>query len=248
MLPSISIAAPAYNEGENIEALVLDWVRYLETRFRPGDYEIVICNDGSKDDTGDILERLAQKNPSIRPCRHQVNQGAGAALTKAIRNTTKEWVFLLDSDGQYPIENFERFASEIERAPCPALIGYRRDKADTPFAKFGSSASGWLCNLFHGTRYRDFNCSLKLVEGALLRSLCLEDKGLNYSTEATSKILERGVEMREIEVEHRLRSHGRSSRSLLRSSVHRFLLVGYIGMRQLLLKCGVLQRRPYPSP
>ncbi len=245
MLTSISIAAPAYNEGENIHHLVDGWVKYLEARFKPEDYEIVVCNDGSKDNTWELLSRLARENPSVRPCQHIVNQGAAAALTTAIRNTTKQWVLLLDSDGQYPIENLELFRRELERAPNSAFVGFRPRKADSAFARFGSWASGVCCNFFHGTHYRDFNCALKLVEGALLRDLGLEAKGLNYSTEISSKILERGVPMGEIEIMHQPRLRGRSSRTLLRGSAHRFLFVTYIGFRQLLLKWGLLQRRIY---
>jgi glycosyltransferase involved in cell wall biosynthesis len=245
MLPTISIAAPAYNEGEGIYSLVENWVRFLQARFKPDDFEIVFCDDGSKDNTWEVLSQLARVYPSVKPCRHTTNQGAGAALTTAINHTTKSWVLLLDSDGQYPIDNLDLFMQEMERAPAPAFIGYRVEKADSAFARFGSWISGKCCNWCHGTRYRDFNCALKLVEGTLLRDLDLESKGLNYSTEISSKILERGVAMKEIAVAHRAREKGRSSRSLLRGSLHRFLFVTYIAWRQLLFKFGLLQRRTY---
>jgi len=244
---NISIAAPAYNEGENISPLVERWVEYLQARFKPEDFEIVICNDGSSDNTWVLLCELARRYPSVKPCNHAMNQGAAAALTTAIKNTTKSWVLLLDSDGQYPIENLELFRQALERVLLPAYIGFRPHKADSAFARFGSWASGWCCNLFHGTKYRDFNCALKLVDGSLLRDLCLEAKGLNYSTEISSKILERGVTMEEIEVLHQPRNKGRSSRTLFRGTLHRFLFVVYIGFRQLLLNRGLLQRRIYSS-
>jgi dolichol-phosphate mannosyltransferase len=242
---NISIAAPAYNEGENISPVVEKWVHYLGARFGSEDYEIIVCNDGSRDNTGDLLSDLARRYPCVKPCGHAVNQGAAAALATAIGKTTKGWILLLDSDGQYPIENLDLFMRELERSHLPAYIGFRPHKADSAFARFGSWASGWCCNLFHGTRYRDFNCALKLVEGTMLRDLPLEAKGLNYSTEISSKILERGVAMGEIEILHQPRSKGRSSRTLLRGTWHRFLFVVYIGFRQFLLKAGILQRRLY---
>jgi glycosyltransferase involved in cell wall biosynthesis len=243
MLPTISIAAPAYQEGGHIRVLAEGWLAWLEKRFRAGDYEVVICDDGSRDQTWDELSALAKIHPALKPCRHTVNQGAAAALATAIRHTTKGWVLLLDADGQYPIENLEAFLRAGEHIPGRAYIGFRPQKADSPFARFGSWASGACCNFFHGTHYRDFNCALKLVEGPLLRDLELEAKGLNYSTEISSRILERGVEMREVEIVHRPRVEGRSSRTLLRGSLHRFLFVSYIGLRQLLLRWGILQRR-----
>ena len=84
---------------------------------------------------------------------------------------------LLDSDGQYPIDNLGLFLEQKEQGSSRAFIGWRREKADSAFARFGSWISGACCNLFHGTAYRDFNCALKLVEGRLLRDLCLEAKG-----------------------------------------------------------------------
>jgi dolichol-phosphate mannosyltransferase len=247
MLPNISIAAPAYNESQNISCLVETWVHFLEARFKSEDFEIIVCDDGSQDNTWEILCELAQAYPSVKPCRHPVNQGAGAAVRTAISHTTKAWVLLLDSDGQYPIDNLDMFMQEAERSPVPAFIGYRRKKADSAFARFGSWISGVACNLCHGTRYRDFNCALKLVDGTLLRDLDLEAKGLNYSTEISSKILERGVAMKEIAILHQARKGGRSSRTLLRGSLHRFLFVTYIGWRQFLLKLELLQRRTFLS-
>jgi len=244
-LDSLSIAAPAYNEAENLGPLVSGWIGYLQRHFAPGTFEIVICNDGSRDRTAEVLAELASAHSALRPCHHTVNQGAAAALTTAIAHTTKNWVLLLDADGQFPVENFERFAAEFARAPAPAFIGFRPRKEDSAFARFGSWASGLACNLCHGTRYRDFNCALKLVEGPLLRSLPLEAKGLNYSTEISSRILERAVLMREVAILHVPRRKGRSSRSLLRGTLHRFLLVAHIAFRQLLLRLHVLQRRPY---
>src|SRR5258707_927742 len=123
---SISIASPAYNEGENISPVVEKWIQYLEARFKSDDYEIIVCNDGSRDNTGAILGDLARRYPSVKPCNHAVNQGAAAALTTAIGNTTKSWILLLDSDGQYRIENLELFMREMERSRLRAYIGFRR--------------------------------------------------------------------------------------------------------------------------
>jgi glycosyltransferase involved in cell wall biosynthesis len=243
MFSTISIAAPAYNEGETIYPLVKGWAAYLETRFSPDNYEIVVCDDGSRDETGALLEKLARESAAIRPCRHAINEGAAAALSTAIQYTTKDWVLLLDADGQYPIENLGLFLNEGARVPSRAFIGFRRQKVDSAFARFGSWISGACCNLFHRTAYRDFNCALKMVEGPLLRGLCLEAKGLNYSTEISSKILEQGVAMTEVEVLHHPRAAGCSTRTFWRGTWHRMLFVFYIGTRQLLLRLGILRRQ-----
>ncbi len=241
---SLSIAAPAYNEGESIASVVSTWSEYLSKMEGLKDFEIVVCNDGSKDDTAAILNELSEKDPHIKPLSFSVNQGAAAALSHAIHNTRHPWVLLLDSDGQYGIDNIVKLIAEVEtHSETKAVIGVRVHKHDSAFTQFGSAASGWLCNLFHDTNYRDFNCALKLVEGETLRSLSLEAKGLNYSGEVSSKLIERGIVFREVEVEHKKRIAGRSSSQNLKAAWHRLLFVMYLGFRQFLLHQKVLQVR-----
>jgi glycosyltransferase involved in cell wall biosynthesis len=241
-LDELSLAAPAYREGAGIAAVVEGWMRYLASRFPAGSFEVVICNDGSDDDTGEVLARLAARFPALKVVTHVKNQGAAAALTTAIANTTKAWVLLIDSDGQFPVEDLEAFEAAWTEPPPQAFIGVRLGKKDSKFSRFGSWASGVVCNLFHGSSYRDFNSAFKLVRGDLLRSLTLEAKGLNYSTEITSRLLERGVPLTEVPVEHVPRKSGTSSVRMLRGAAHRFLFVSYIGFRQLLIGVGVLRR------
>lgn len=239
----LSVAAPAYNEADGIAAVVEEWHDFL-SRQALADFEIVICNDGSKDDTGAILDKLAGTYPRLKPIHFGVNQGAAAALNAAIAATTGDWVLLLDSDGQFPIQNLPDMIEALRRSGGLAAIGIRRKK-DVAFARFGSWTSGLLCNLAHGSHLCDFNSAFKLVSGPVLRGLGLEAKGMNYSTEVTSRLLERGIVPVEVTIEHRPRTTGVSSMKLLRGARDRFLFVLYVILRQALLGCGILTR---PKP
>ncbi len=240
----LSVAAPAYNEAEGIEAVIAEWHGFLNACPDIGAFEIVICNDGSKDRTGDILDRLTLSYPSLVPVHFAQNQGAAAALTAAIAATKGDWVLLMDSDGQFPVQALPDMLAALRGGARLAAIGIRQKK-DVPFARFGSWASGLICNLVHGTRLADFNSAFKLVWGPSLRKLGLEAKGMNYSTEVTSRLLERGILPVEVRIEHRPRTTGASSMKLVRGAMHRFLFVAYIALRQLLLKLGILMR---PGP
>lgn len=238
---TLSVAAPAYNEAAGIEGTIAEWCDFLPTCGEVASFEIVICNDGSKDDTGAILDRLATSHPQLRPLHFARNQGAAAALNAAIAATTGDWVLLIDSDGQFPIENLPDMLSALRTSGVQAAIGIRKKK-DVPFARFGSWASGLVCNLLHGSRVQDFNSAFKLVRGPTLRRLGLEARGMNYSTEVTSRLLECRIPLTEVEIEHRPRATGVSSMKLARGAAHRFLFVLYIALRQLLLRLGVLSR------
>ena len=240
---SLSVAAPAYNEAEGIEAVVTEWHTFLSTCDDVSEFEIVICNDGSKDRTGDILDRLSLSLPNLRPLHFAQNQGAAAALNHAIAATKGDWVLLLDSDGQFPIDNLPDMLAAV-RSGAKAAIGIRQKK-DVPFARFGSWASGLVCNMVHGSRLKDFNSAFKLVWGPTLRGLGLEAKGMNYSTEVTSRLLERRIIPVEVSITHRPRTTGVSSMKLVRGAAHRLLFVIYIALRELLMRLGVLTR-PLP--
>lgn len=237
---AVSVASPAYNEAEGIEQVVRHWIEYLRGLPRLDRFEIVVCNDGSRDDTGDILDRLASQLPELKPIHSDRNRGAGAALERAIRHTTCDWVLLLDSDGQFPIENLPPMIEAVESRQLPCATGVRV-KNDHWFARYGSRGSSIVANIFHGTRYRDFNSIFKLVHGPLLRSLRLEANGLSCSTDLTSKLVERGATLAEVDIEHRARETGKSSMKLFRDSTHRLLFVLYAGFRQFLLRTGVLR-------
>jgi len=240
----LSVAAPAYNEAAGIEVVIANWHDFLSQQTALADFEIVVCDDGSSDTTGDILDRLTLPYPQLRPLHFAQNQGAAAALNAAIAATKGDWVLLIDSDGQFAIENLPAMLEALQRSGGLAAIGIRQKK-DAAFAQFGSWASGLACNLVHGSRMRDFNSAFKLVWGPALRGLGLEAKGMNYSTEVTSRLLERGIVPVEVAIEHRPRATGASHMKLLRGALHRFLFVCYIALRQLLLKLGILSQ---PKP
>ena len=237
----LSIAAPAFNEAGALREIVREWIEYLRGLSTIAEFEIVICNDGSRDATGAILDALAAEWPEVRPIHFAENQGAAAALTAAIAATRFEWVLLIDSDGQFPIANLPAMLAASRQNRAPAAIGVRVKK-DRLFARFGSASSAMVCNLLHRSAIRDFNSAFKLVWGPLLRALDFEAKGMNYSTEITSRLLESGVPIAEVPIAHRPRQAGVSHMKLIRGARDRLLFVTYIALRQMLLGSGVLRR------
>lgn len=237
---TLSVAAPAYNEAGSIYAVVTGWREFLFSHPHIAQFEIIVCNDGSQDETALILDYLHSQYPEIKPCHLKANQGASVALSQAIKKTQFDWVLLMDADGQFPIENLNSLLTEMKNKQAPVVLGIR-EKQDSRYARMGSKLSGSLCNLLHGVRLKDFNSACKLVAGPLLRSLTLETKGMNYSTEITSRLLERKVPVAEVEIIHRPRFTGSSKMKRMKGTLDRLLFVIYIGLRQLLLKLEIIQ-------
>ncbi|MBC7316148.1 MAG: glycosyltransferase family 2 protein, partial [Chloroflexi bacterium] len=105
---------PAYNEAANIAAMI----ELVRTRVAPlvDDFEIIVVNDGSADETGEIVRRIAAEDPRVRLIEHPVNQGYGAAVADGIWAASKELVFFTDSDLQFDLSELPQFLKRIGEA------------------------------------------------------------------------------------------------------------------------------------
>jgi len=179
MLESLTVALPAYNEAANIEAMVQEVYRKVGPLV--GDLEVIVVNDGSKDNTGQILARLAAEDSRLRVIEHPVNLGYGAAVRDGIWSASKAFVFFTDSDLQFDLAEIERFAERVQQADM--VIGYRRARSDPwPRRLFGHGWS-WLVNLLFGYVARDVDCAFKLFSRTVIERVQVQSTGATFSAE-----------------------------------------------------------------
>ncbi len=100
-MKSLSVIFPAFNEEANIRAVVEDAYRNIR-KFTPV-FEIIVVNDGSKDRTGEICDRLAEELSNVRVVHHVRNRGYGAALKSGIERARYDLIFFTDADGQFDL-------------------------------------------------------------------------------------------------------------------------------------------------
>jgi len=105
---SLSLVLPAYNEAANIEAVVRRALTVLPPLVE--DLEIIIVNDGSRDETGAIAERLAREDERVRVVHHEVNRGYGAALRSGFAASRGDLVMFMDADQQFDPADFVHLA------------------------------------------------------------------------------------------------------------------------------------------
>lgn len=206
--PQLSVAAPCFNEAESIAAVVAEWDRVLDGWPRAA--EIVLCNDGSTDGTGAILEGLRTRHPRLRVVSFERNGGYGRALSAAIDATRGEWVATIDSDGQFDLADGLRLLELAEREGLDGVTGYRQAKQDSLFRVLADRALNRLVRLMFGLDLRDTNCALKVVRGRVLRGLRIEARGYPTPTEICVRLQARGVRLGEAGVAHRERAGGAS--------------------------------------
>ena len=215
----LSVVLPAYNEEANIEKVVRDTAAYLDRLAL--DYEIVVVNDGSRDDTKGILERLQGEMPRLRPQHHPQNCGYGAALRTGFDAAAKTYVFYMDGDGQFHIEDLDRLLP-LASEDC-IVTGYRIERRDPFLRRLNARLfGGFLVRVLLGVRVRDLNCAFKLIPKKVLSSIVLESTGALINAELYGRAIRRGFGIREVGVHHYPREAGVQTGAHLRVILRAF--------------------------
>lgn len=215
---SLSIFFPCRNEQDNVERVTL---RALKTaREVSADFEIIIVNDGSRDRTGEIAERLAQEHPQVRVVHHPVNRGYGGALQSGFRAASKEWVFYTDGDGQF---DFAEIAKLLPLCGQRTIVSaYRLNRQDSLIRRFNGWCWGALVNRLFGMRVRDVDCAFKLYPAALFKRIELRSMGALIDAEVLAKAVRLGYEIKQIGVHHYPRTAGSQSGANLKVIMRAF--------------------------
>jgi dolichol-phosphate mannosyltransferase len=202
----LTVAMPVYNEEGAIAAAVSEVQTYV-LDVVPGS-ELVVVNDGSKDNTGRLLDEAARQDPRVRVV-HQTNKGHGGALMAALGSARGDYVFLIDSDRQIPLNDFPAAWAETQRGR-DAVFGLRRQRHDSALRLQLTRVVRSAVGLLFGVRIFDANVPYKLLR----RSIWDEARAhIPSDTLAPSLFLaiyarSRGFDVVDIDVSHRERNTG----------------------------------------
>lgn len=207
--PTVEISAvmPAFNEEANLEQSVGRMARALETNARG--FEIIVVDDGSRDGSAALLERLKGAHPNLRVVRHPVNRGYGAALRSGFDAARFGWIFLMDADNQFDPAEVELLLARS--ADADIVAGYRKHRRDPLLRRLNAWAFFTMVRLLFGRLVRDVNCAFKLMRRDLIIQLALHSEGALINTEIL--VLARLLRARvvEVPVDHYPRVAGRQT-------------------------------------
>jgi len=225
-LSGVSVFLPCHNEEGNIERVAAGLEAELPRLAEC--YEIVVVDDGSRDRTGEIADRLAAANPHLKVVRHPVNRGYGAAVSSGIRACTQPWVVLCDGDGQFAAADIARLTARVPE--YDVVVGHRAHRADPLMRRINGKAWTVLMRLLLGIRVRDIDCGLKLFRRDLLDGIDMQAKGAMISAELMAQLAGRGAKICEVDVGHLPRLAGEQSgasfKVIARAFRELFLLYG----------------------
>lgn len=217
---SISACAPAFNEAGNVARVV----RGLDETLRGAgvDYEIIIVDDGSSDETLQILNGLRADVAALAVVTHETNEGYGKSLRDAFAAAAGDYVFYTDGDGQFDLAQMADFLPLLDGGN--AVVGYRAGRAEGPLRRFFSWGYNLLVRVLFGLSVRDIDCSFKFLPRRELQSLELRSDKFFIDTELMVKLRRADVPVLERGVRHLPRAHGRSTVS----PAHIFTTLGEI--------------------
>ena len=202
----LSVVLPAFNEEANVERVVRECTAYLTDRIP--DHELMVVDDGSRDRTGEILDRLVTEVPRFRPLHHPQNRGYGAALRAGFAAAAKRFVFYMDSDGQFDIRDLDLLLPLVTDDDH-IVTGFRIERRD-PFVRRLNAKlfNRFVVGLMLGVHVRDLNCAFKIVPKRILDQIALESTGALINAELYGRAVRRGFGVKEVGVHHYPRAAG----------------------------------------
>jgi dolichol-phosphate mannosyltransferase len=197
---------PAWNEQASIRKAMREADRALSALGTA--YEILVIDDGSSDDTADIVRAEALKNPRVRLVQHAKNRGYGAALRTGFQEAALDLVVFTDADCQFDLRDLE-YVLPLARH-YDVVCGYRIDRQDPALRRFLSGGYNALIGVLVGSPVRDVDCALKVFRRERLESILPECDNFFVNTEVLSRARLAGLKIVEVGVRHRPRAAGAS--------------------------------------
>jgi glycosyltransferase involved in cell wall biosynthesis len=215
---SISMFFPCFNEQATVESLTRKSISVLEKLT--DDFEVIIVNDGSTDDTAGIADRLVGEIPQVRVVHHPVNLGYGLALQSGFRAATKELVFYTDGDSQFDVAELVDILPLIDRYDIVSC--YRVNRQEGLIRKINAFCWTRLVCLLFGLRLRDIDCAFKLYRRSIFKGMHLVSTGALIDTEVLSRAVRKGCTIVQRGVRHYPRVAGRPTGANFRVIIRAF--------------------------
>lgn len=216
----LTIFFPAYNDSGTIASLVI--AAHKTAQRLTSDFEILIINDGSADNTAAIADELARTYPEVKAIHHVKNRGYGGALRSGFSTASKDLIFYTDGDGQYDPEELQALWPHLTD-DVDLVNGYKISRSDPWHRIVIGRVYHHTVKLLFGLRVRDVDCDFRLMRRSIFEQVHLRHDSGVICLEMMKKITDAGFQIAEVPVHHFHRAFGRSQffnvRRLVRTAV-----------------------------
>ena len=207
-LSSITVFFPCYNDAGTIPSMLLRAVQTLPQLT--DDYEVVVINDGSQDDSALVLDEMARLYPQhVRVIHRAQPSGYGGVLRGGFAAARKEWVFYTDGDAQYDPRELTVLADAVVDG-VDMVNGYKIKRHDPFHRVVIGLAYQYFVKLAFGLVIRDVDCDFRLMRRDIFDHVQLESTTGTITFEMVKKIQDAGYNIVEVPVHHWYRQYGQS--------------------------------------
>ena len=161
MNPRYSLVVPVFNEEGNIEPLLQTALEVLKTL--PGENEIIVVNDGSRDATADEIAAVARLMPSVRSINIPENRGQAAALLTGLQSARGDLILTMDGDGQNDPRDFPVLLGPVEAGQLDVACGWRVNRHDSQLRRMMSKLGNFVRRVVLKDRLHDSGCQLRVM-------------------------------------------------------------------------------------
>lgn len=207
LVASVSAFFPCYNDRDAIGKMVRDVHGALEKLV--DDFEIVVVNDGSQDDSLQVLQALEVEIPALRIVSHEVNRGYGGALQSGFAASTKQWVFYTDGDAQYDASEIACLVAAVQ-PDTDVVQGFKIGRGDPWYRKVIGRVYHHTVKLLFALHVRDTDCDFRLIRRDLVDRVPLTSTSGTICVEMMRGYERAGARFVEVGVSHHARPHGKS--------------------------------------
>jgi glycosyltransferase involved in cell wall biosynthesis len=169
--PYLSLVIPCYNEQENVPTLLARVAAALQKIDRP--FEVILVDDGSTDQTPQLLAEAMLKFPWLRVIRMAANGGQSAAFEAGFDAARGELIATIDADLQNDPEEIPRLLALLDEQKVDMITGWRKDRQDTPFRRWQSRQANRIRNFITQETVNDSASSLKIYRAPAIKGLKL---------------------------------------------------------------------------
>jgi glycosyltransferase involved in cell wall biosynthesis len=213
MNPEISVVIPMRNESPNVAELYRELTATLESSGRA--YEILAVDDGSTDDTFELLARLQAKDARLRVIRFRRNFGQTAAFAAGFAHARGRCIVTSDGDLQNDPRDIPSMIEMLEQQKLDVVCGWRKDRKDAFVnRRLPSMIANAIISSTTGVHLHDYGCSLKVFRAEVVKPMKLYGEMHRFLPAIASEF---GVTIGEKVVNHRKRLHGRSNYGISRT-------------------------------
>jgi len=205
--PSISVFFPCYNDAKSIKKLVEQSFTILKSLTRI--YEVIVIDDGSTDNSRQVLEDLTKRYKKLKLIFHQKNLGYGGALKSGFKAAKYKLIFYTDGDGQYDVRELLILVSLMSK-DVNFINGIKLTRSDTTYRVVIGNLYSFLARWLFWLPIVDVDCDFRLIRKDLITKLDLKSNSGSICVELVKKAQRSGGKFRQVSVNHLKRRFGHS--------------------------------------